>query len=173
MQPKRVIQLVVLVLFAVLAVGCSTTTEAIYSEPYSVVSEEHEDIRGNFTLDRFVLHKDMRFASSFVVFLDRFTPQDGGSKQFNLSLYYAGTDWRFIDTILVKTDSELFELTDPNPERNVRGANSVNEAVSVSFPAGFRQALLNTQSLEIQYDRGPQQVDPEGLEVLKAFLTGA
>lgn len=156
-------------LATLIMVGCSTTSQLTTRPRYTVLTESVEDIRGNYSVDHFILHKRQTLSTVEVVTIDRFDFEGRLPMAHAIAVHYSAQNWRFMDTILVKTDSRLFELVDENPTRVTVGGG-VREVVGTPFPPGLFEAMSTTETLSIQFYHQPFEIPPEGVMALRAFL---
>ena len=131
-----------------LMMGCITlsTTEKLAMSPlYGVTNQEYEDIRGDFTTYTFLLYKDTGWGGSTVVTVERVNSARAGI-YYMARVRYTGSAWRFMDTLLLRTASQLHTLVDEFPTRTVfrdRGG-VVEEVVMVLFTDAILADLCAT-----------------------------
>lgn len=162
----------IIVLLMALLAGClgwSTTEKLAMSPLYQVTTEEYQDIRGDFTVDTFLLYKDISMAGNTVVTVDRWTPP----MHYTARVRYVAQGWRFMEQLLLQTDTQLYTLKDDSPYREVfqgRGG-VVEEIVTVSLTDEIVADLQTTDTLRLQYYAGPVSILSEGLAALQIFLS--
>lgn len=165
-------KLVLLLLVTILS-GCisfTTTEKQVMSPLYQVESKDYQDIRGNFTVHSFLLYKKISLATNESFTIDRWNTSTGIF--YTASARYLGGSWRFMETIHIKIDDELFSFSDPSPRRDVLEgrAGMVEELVRVELPAGVLASLRESSSLGIQFYAGPVTIPSEGIVALRDFL---
>lgn len=148
--------------------GLSTTEKLAMSPLYQVTTEEYQDIRGDFTVDTFLLYKDVSMAGNTVVTVDRWKPPTHHTARVR----YVANGWRFMEQLLLQTDTQLYTLKDDSPYREVfQGRGGViEEIVTVDLTDEILADLRKTDTLQIQYYAGPVSIPSEGITALQTFL---
>jgi len=160
------------VLIVIVLAGClglSTTEKLAMSPLYQVTTQEYQDIRGDFTVDTFLLYKDISMAGNTIATVDRWTPHT----HYTAQVRYVAHGWRFMEQLILQTDNRLYTLTDKSPYREVfqdRGG-VVEEVVTVDLTEEILADLRTTVILRIQYYAGPVNIPSEGLAALRIFLS--
>jgi hypothetical protein len=160
-----------LLLPAVLLSAClslTTTEKQAMSPLYHVESKSYQDIRGNFTVDSFLLYKKISWGSNEAFTINKWIRSDG--IYFTAESRFIGPDWRFMDSIHLKTDDDLFSYEDNDPHREVLSGGNVEESVRAILDERCLASLHSTSSLQIQFYAGPIAIPLEGLIALRAFL---
>lgn len=107
-------------LFVFFVIGACSTTEQLVMQPlYSVTSENIANIESDFVIDRLLLykHSNIMLQCNEILTIERFTFDSGLPTTYAMAAHYQGNNWRFIDTICVRTDPGLFTLQDDQPTR--------------------------------------------------------
>lgn len=168
---KRII-LTLFICYLVFSCATTTTERLVMSKLYSISTTEHEDIRGNFTTDSLlILKSDVRHAYAQIVTFDK-TTFDSGDVIYSVVARYLGPDWRFLDKVMIKTDTTLYTLKDDDPSRIVLSGSyvSVQEIVAVHLSKDIIKDIKETSTLTFQYYQTPKILPTEGLEILKNFI---
>jgi len=160
-----------LILFA----GCftmSATEKEAMSPLYRVKTESYQDIRGDFTVDNFLLYKKMDLARDETFTISRWNDQTG--RFYMARAQFIGSGWRFMETIHLKTDDGLFTNKDPRPIRNVLSGRGgmVEEIVTIVLDDATLASLKETATLQIQFYASPVTIPAEGVIALRTFLAG-
>ena len=151
--------------------GCTTTEQLIYSELYTDKTEYHEDIRGNYTAHTMSLFKDIQFAATDILEIQK-SEHENGTITGAFVLHYFGSGWRFYESLMIKTDSGLYTLEDKDPYRKVRSGDSVIEMLYLPISKEMLVELMSTKSMTIQYYAEPHQLPVEGITRMQEFLVG-
>ena len=91
---------------------------------------------------------------------------------YSAQVQYVGSGWRFMEELLLRTDSRLHSLKDISPSRDVLygRAGTVEEIVTTNLSTEVLADLRATQTLRVQYYARPIDVPPDGIAALRAFL---
>lgn len=151
--------------------GClsfTSTENQVMSSLYSVQSKAYQDIKGDFTVDTFLLYKKM-LPSNETFTVSRWSTTHGA--YHTAEAQFVGSDWRFMEEIHLQTDDGLFSYEDNDPRRTVlSGRGLVEEVVRVELDGGALTSLRSTSTLRIQFYAGPIEIPAEGIIALQQFL---
>ncbi len=84
-----------------------------------------------------------------------------------------GSDWRYMDEIILSIDGEIITLTDDGPYRIRKSGDTVTESVTSLLDKDTFIGLRYCKSLVIQYYHKPITIPQEGLEAIWNFLKAA
>lgn len=152
-----------------LIISCTGADSLAMRQLYSIESKYHEDIRGNFITNEFILFKDISMVGKNIVTITEIEKENQDSN-YIFGLHWDGMGWRFYESLLIKTDKKLYELKDINPTRNVITGNRVSEILRFGVSDELLTDLRDTESMSIQYYLEPINITPEGMTALKTFL---
>lgn len=164
------------IMFVVILTGCSSMPHSyrtVNAKLYTITSSYYEDIRGNFKHDTLLLYKDYAALSVFMEYfgIGTFNNENSSDTQnYYAEVFCIFPNWRFIDTILIKTDSNLYTLKDNSPSRTVRSDANVEEYLSVVLSSEIITDIKATETLTIQYSAKPITISAEGIVALKEFI---
>jgi len=157
-----------LLIICILLAGCSTTSKLAWGTLYMVDSKEIESIRGTIVRENFLLAKDMSFANSGIVTIEKLSRN--GESDYYITVRYQGPSWRFMEDIDLKIDGDIITLTDESPYRHVNSGGGVEETVRCYLSEAAIHKLINCGSMDIQYFSRPISIPFEGLMAMKGFL---
>ena len=159
------------VVVMVLLVACTTMNEKLaMSRLYSIHTNTANDIRGAVKFDTLLLHKIVRSSDNRIFMFTRATTDE--TKMYFFGVDYMGTNWLFMDTLMLRIDGQLFTLKDDSPSREtfIKGQAMVRELPKYFIDENILELLLNCSSLVIQYHQDPITIPPEGIEALRNFI---
>jgi hypothetical protein len=169
------IKLVLIAVFVLGLSGCFTmspTEKEAMSPLYQVKTESYQDIRGDFTVDNFLLYKKTSLVGDETFAISRWNTQT--EMFYTARVRFIGSDWRFMETIHLKTDDGLFTFEDSQPIHDVLSGRGgmVEEVVTVMLDDAALASLRTTSMLQIQFFASPIIIPEEGITALHAFLSG-
>ena len=158
-----------LVLSSCASIAPTKAARVSFAKLYEVLSSTRTSLEGDFTFNDLVLYKKIDGFGG----VDAFSfgklkaPEEkfksltdlGYDKKYlyYFTVYYQGRDWKFIDNLSFKTDTGLFKLTAPSPDRDVMstsdGSYTVETAQFYLNSDEQIDSLLNTSTLQIQYTK--------------------
>jgi len=101
-------------------------------------------------------------------------PGTGDEPFFFLGMDYVGARYRFMDgEVVFSLDGTRYETIDRSPTRTSRGAGAVYERVWAPLPEGSREALLEADSMRVQFWEEPFAVSERDLRNMQAFMKAA
>ncbi len=159
----------ILALLCIMIVSCSTT-ENLYMRPlYTVDKYNYEDvIHGTHFTSKLLIAKELGPMNNTVVTLGKYV--DGGRAKYSIDVYFVGSDWRYMDEIILSIDGEIITLTDDGPYRVRKSGDTVTESVTSFLNKDTFIGLRYCKSLVIQYYHKPITIPQEGLEAIWNFL---
>jgi len=166
------IRIMFLVTISILLLSsCTTTDEYAMSSVYTIKHEEIKDIRGDFSVDNFLLYKDIwKVGGKYLVIVKRYTFQDNKIR-YMISNQYDGMGWEFIEGIIIKTDDNVYDLKDNDPNRTIISGSRVIEIANCDLPDNIVSDIQYSKKLMIQYTfNNPVDIPDEGISRLKIFL---
>lgn len=93
-----------------------------------------------------------------------------GRAVYSIDVYFMGSDWRYMDKILLSIDGEIITLTDEDPVRIRKSGETVIESLTCLLDRDTFIGLRYCKSLDIQYYRKPITIPQKGLEAIWNFL---
>ena len=136
---------------------------------YTIDKYNYEDvIHGTHFTSKLLIAKELGPMNNTVVTLGKYV--DGGRAKYSIDVYFVGSDWRYMDEIILSIDGEIITLTDDGPYRIRKSGDTVTESVTSFLNKDTFIGLRYCKSLVIQYYHKPITIPQEGLEAIWNFL---
>lgn len=150
-------------------IQCSPVDKYMNRSMYSVESKQVDDIRGDYEVNEFLFYRDVGMLTGYFVSIYEVIDNPRVEPYF-ISLKYRGGDWRHIDKIYIKTDGDVHELTDSDPEKIVISAGQINEIINIPLEDDLVKEIKEAGNIELQYDGNHITLDNETKEKLQGFF---
>lgn len=158
-----------LTLICTLTLGCSTSKD-LYQRPlYSIDKYRIEDnIERTIFREQLLIARELEETQNTAVTLEMYVRQ--GRTVYSMDIYYTGSDWRYMDEIILNIEGEITTLKDEDPIRVRESDNAVIESLTCFLDEKTYKGLRYCKSLEIQYHNKAIIIPQEGLEAIWNFL---
>ena len=163
---------VICVTVSLLLIACSSTGDVLFDSLYSTSISNVEDIRGNFTVETFLLSREGTMSVNRYIITIKRIYSVPGNDFFTIEAIYDGQGWIFAEEFHLRTDSELYTFVDNDPYRDIISGGRVKEVLSAPLSETQVADLLSTERLTVQF-KNMVEVPPEGISELKEFLSAA